>query len=43
MKKIALLLIVAPMLALTAKDKAEYIADLKSADDGVAITAAQYL
>ena len=43
MKKIALLLIVAPMLALTAKDNAEYIADLKSADDGVAITAAQYL
>ncbi len=43
MKKIALLLLLAPMLAIAAKEKAEYIADLKSADDGVAIAAAQYL
>ena len=43
MKKIILLLLVVPILALSAKDKAEYIADLKSADDGVAIAAAQNL
>lgn len=43
MKKIALLLLLAPCLALAAKDNAEYITDLKSADDGVAIAAAQYL
>lgn len=43
MKKLLPLLFLVPALALSAKDKAEYIADLKSADDAVAIKAAQEL
>ncbi len=43
MKKFAAVLLFAPILALSAKDNKEYIDDLKSADDGVAIAAAQYL
>ena len=43
MKKFATVLLFAPILALAAKDNKEYIEDLKSADDGVAIAAAQYL
>ncbi len=43
MKKFAAVLLFAPFLALSAKDNKEYIEDLKSADDGVAIAAAQYL
>jgi HEAT repeat protein len=43
MKKLVVVFLFAPLLALAAKDKKEYIEDLKSADDAVAIAAAQYL
>ena len=43
MKKLVAVFLFAPLLALAAKDKKEYIEDLKSADDAVAIAAAQYL
>lgn len=43
MKKIVSLLLLVPVLSLAAKNKAENIADLKSADDAVAIKAAQEL
>lgn len=43
MKKLAAILLVAPLIALAAKDKKEFIEDLKSSDDSVTIAAAQYL
>ena len=43
MKKIVSLLVFIPLLSLAAKSKAENLADLKSADDAVAIKAAQEL
>jgi hypothetical protein len=43
MKKFAAVLLFVPLFALSAKGKKEYIEDLKSADDSVAIAAAQYL
>lgn len=43
MKHIFSILVLVPILSLSAKDKAEFIADLKSADDALAIAAAQQL
>jgi HEAT repeat protein len=43
MKKTLALLLFVPALSLAAKDKAEFIADLKSADDAIVIAAAQNL
>jgi HEAT repeat protein len=43
MKTFAAVMLLVPIMAVAAKNKKEYIEDLKSADDAVVIAAAQYL